>query len=326
MPNTGRAAVADALRNRIVSGLHVGQLRGGERLPNTRALAEEFGVNQRVVMAALRTLADEGFVTLRARSGAYVAPPHPAVGSSLPDLGAWLVSILIQARARGLPPRELSEYVRRSLETRRVRAACIECNRDQLHLLCSELANDHGYVTESAEIEEIRAAGEEPPLALRRADVLVTTLFHAPEVEATAKRLGKPWIAVALRPDAMSEAARGLAEGIVYFIATDPRFEPKLRQMLAPLGPVENLRVLLVGRDDLDAIPRNAPTFVMSSASEYLARRYGPHGGPGRPIHTPRSFSDSTARELLEFVVRANMSALAASMPERRTTAQTPDP
>ena len=312
MPNTGRTEVTDVLRNRIVGGLHVGQLRGGERLPNTRALAEEFGVNQRVVMAALRTLADEGFVTLRARSGAYVAPPHPAVGSSLPDLGAWLVGILVQARARGVPPRELSEYVRRSLETRRVRAACIECNRDQIHLLCSELTNDHGYVTESAEIDEIRAAGAEAPLALRRADVLVTTLFHAPEVEATAKRLGKPWIAVALRPDAMSDAARGLAAGIVYFIATDPRFEPKLRQILSPLGPVENLRVLLVDRDDLDAIPSDAPTFVMSSASEYLAKRYGAQRGPGRPIHTPRSFSDSTARELLEFLVRANMSALAA--------------
>ena len=315
MPHSGRVAVADALRNRVVSGLHVGQLKGGERLPNTRALAKEFGVNQRVVMAALRTIADEGFVTLRARSGAYVVPPHPAVGSSLPDLGAWLVSILVQARARGLPPRELSEYVRRSLETRRVRAACIECNRDQLHLLCSELANDHGYVTESAEIDEIRAAGADAPLALRRADVLVTTLFHAPEVEATAKRLGKPWIAVALRPDAMTDAARGLAEGIVYFIATDPRFEPKLRQILTPLGPVENLRVLLVGRDDLDAIPADAPTFVMSSASEYLAARYGPHGGPGRPIHAPRSFSDATARELLEFIVRANMAALTAGLP-----------
>jgi DNA-binding transcriptional regulator YhcF (GntR family) len=315
MTHTGRVAVADALRNRIVGGLHVGQLKGGERLPNTRALAKEFGVNQRVVMAALRTLADEGFVNLRPRSGAYVVPPHPAVGSSLPDLGAWLVGILVQARARGVPPRELSEYVRRSLETRRVRAACIECNRDQLHLLCSELANDHGFVTDSAEIDEIRACGTEAPLALRRADVLVTTLFHAPEVEAAAKRLGKPWIAVALRPDAMSDAARGLAEGVVYFIATDPRFEPKLRQILAPLGPVDNLRVLLVGRDDLDTIPRDAPTFVMSSASEYLTARYGSRGGPGRPIHSPRSFSDATARELLEFLVRANMAALTAGLP-----------
>src|SRR6476661_7227439 len=201
MPNPGRVAVADALRNRIVSGLHVGQLSGGERLPNTRALADEFGVNQRVVMAALRTLADEGFVTLRTRSGAYVAPPHPAVGSSLPDLGAWLVNMLVQARARGLPPREVSEYVRRSLETRRVHAACIECNRDQLHLLCSELADDHGFVSEAVEVDALRAP--ESDLALRRADVLVTTLYHAAAVQALAERLGKAWIAVALRPEAL---------------------------------------------------------------------------------------------------------------------------
>ncbi|MFL5562797.1 MAG: winged helix-turn-helix domain-containing protein [Gemmatimonadaceae bacterium] len=310
----GREAVADTLRNRIVSGLHVGRLNGGERLPNTRALATELGVNQRVVMAALRTLADEGFITLRARSGAYVVPPHPAVGggSSLPDLGAWLVSMLVQARARGLRPRDVSEYVRRSLETRRVRAACIECNRDQLHVLCSELADDHGYVTESAEVDELHE--RELPLAVRRADVLVTTLFHATEVEALAKKIGKPWIAVALRPDTMSDVARALAQGPVYFIATDPRFEPKLLQMLSPLGPVSNLRLMLVDRDDLDTIPREAATFVMSSANEYLAKRYGARGAPGRPIHSPRSFSDATARELLEFVVRANMTALAAGV------------
>jgi GntR family transcriptional regulator len=312
MPHLGRDAVADTLRNRIVSGLHVGRLSGGERLPNTRALARELGVNQRVVMAALRTLADEGFVTLRARSGAYVAPPHPAVGSSLPDLGAWLVNMLVQARARGLPPREVSEYVRRSLETRRVRAACIECNRDQLHLLCTELSNDHGFVTESTELDELRAS--ELPLALRRADLLVTTLFHANEVEAVAKKIGKPWISVALRPDTMTDVAHGLADGPVYFIATDPRFEPKLRQMLAPLGPTTNLHVLLTGRDEIDTIPRDAPTFVMSSANEYLAARYGAKGAPGRLMHSPRSFSDATARELLEFLVRANMTALAAGV------------
>ena len=318
MARTGRDTVTDALRDRIVNGLHVGRLKGGERLPGTRALAAEFGVNDRVVMAALRALAAEGFVVLRPRSGAYVGPLHPAGSGALPDLGAWLVTVLLQARARGLPPRELPEYARRCLETRRVRAACIECNADQLHLLCSELATDHGYETESVEVDEIAAA--EPPSAVRRADVLITTLYHAAEVQAMAQRLGKPWIAVSLRPEVMESVARRLHDGLVYYVATDPRFEGKLRRMLGPLGPAENLRVLLVGRDDLATIPPDAPTFVMSSARERLAARDGAgnaaSGGDwlGRPIQLPRSLSDDTARELLTFLVRANMAALAAGL------------
>jgi DNA-binding transcriptional regulator YhcF (GntR family) len=309
----GRDAVADALRDRIVSGLHVGQLAGGARLPSTRALAAEYGVNERVVLAALRTLAHEGFVDLRRRSGAYVVPPHPAGVAGLPDLAGWLVGMLVQARARGLAPREVSEYVRRALETRRVRAACIECNRDQLHLLCTELADDHGFVTESVEVGELGA--DEPPLAARRAEVLVTTLYHAAEVQAAAERLGKPWIAVALRPDVMEGVARELREGPVYYVATDPRFEPKLRRMIGPVGPVENVRVVLVGRDDIGAIPRDAPTFVMTSARAQVAALLGGRPGPGRPIQPRRFLSDDAARELLAFLVRANVAALTAGPP-----------
>ena len=304
--------VSEALRSRIVSAIHVGRYVGGERLPNARLLAEEFGVNERVVLAALRTLADEGLVVLKPRSGAYVVPPHPAGGESLPDLGAWLVGMLVEGRARGLPPRELPEYARRCLETRRVRAACIECNDDQLHLLCSELEGDHGIQSERVELNGIRD-GHDLPAAVHRCDVLVTTMFHVTEVQALAERLGKRCIAVALRADVIREVERWLAAGPVYYIATDARFEPKLRQMLDGSAPLENLRVLLVGRDDVRAIPADAPTYVMSSAREHVARCCG-GSGPGLPIHPPRHFSDEAARELLTFVVRSNMNAFAAGL------------
>jgi hypothetical protein len=163
--------------------------------------------------------------------------------------------MLLQARARGLAPREVSEYVRRCLETRRVGAACVECNAAPLHLLCSELAGDHGYISEGTEVRELSA--NDPPLAVRRSDVLVTTLFHAHAV---------------------------------------------------------HLRVMLVGRDDLEAIPRDAPTYVMTSAREYMASRYAGRAAPGHPIHPARSFSDEAARELLTFLVRANMAAFAAGL------------
>jgi DNA-binding transcriptional regulator YhcF (GntR family) len=68
-----RAAVAEALRQRLFTGLHLGVLREGERLPAVRDLARELGVNARVVLAAYEQLQREGLVELRPRSGAYVA-------------------------------------------------------------------------------------------------------------------------------------------------------------------------------------------------------------------------------------------------------------
>jgi GntR family transcriptional regulator len=313
MTRIGREAVAESLRDRIVTALHVGRYVGGERLPATRSLAAEFGVNERVILAALRLLVDDGFIVLKPRSGAYVVPPHPAGGGALPDLGVWLVNMLLQARARGLAPTRVSEYVRRCLETRRVRAACIECNRDHAHLLCSELADDHGYVAESAELEELD--DDTPPIALRRADLLVTTTFHAARVQAAAKRLKKPWITVALRPDVLADVSRCLAEGPVYYVATDPRVDAKLRRMLKPIAPVKHLRVMIAGRDDLSSIPSDAPTFVMTSARQFVKERYGENAGPGKPMfHPPRSFSDAAARELLAFLVSANMAALTVEL------------
>jgi DNA-binding transcriptional regulator YhcF (GntR family) len=305
----GRAAVTEALRASIVGGLHVGRLSGGDRLPSARSLAADYGVNERVVLAALRSLADEGFLDLRTRSGAYVKPPHPAGDGKLPDLGAWLVTMLLQSRSRGLAPREVSHYLEAALKTRRVRAACIECNLDQLHLLCSELAADYGYETHGAELAEIDRSDE-----VARADVFVTTIFHAAEVRALGKKMRKPCIVVTLRSDATEEVGNALRRGPVYYVGTDSRFEPKLRKMLQAVGPTKNLRYVLIGRDDPEDIPPGATTYIMSSAREYLNQRYGPAGPPGHPIHPPRVFSDESARQLLTTLVRANRAALAAGL------------
>jgi DNA-binding transcriptional regulator YhcF (GntR family) len=304
----GRNDVAEALRARIVSALHVGRLAGGDRLPSTKTLASEFGVNERVVLAALRTLAEEGFVELRSRSGTYVQPAHPGGEGVLPDLGSWVVGMLLQARSRGLAPREISRYLRRSLETRRLRAACIECNADQIHLLCSELSADYGYETQSVDVEHLTR-----PDSLADVDVLVTTLFHASQVHAVAKRMRKPCVSVTLRSDVMELIGRTLRNGPLYYVITDARFEKKLPKMLESLGPTKNLRVVLLGRDDVAEIPADAPTYVMSSARERLLST-APAQGLGHQIQPPRIFSDESAKELLTMLVRANSVALAAGL------------
>ena len=72
MTTKRRGQITSFLRQRIVRGLQTSTTRGGARLPSTRALAAELGVDPRVVLSAYRELAAEGLVELRERSGAYV--------------------------------------------------------------------------------------------------------------------------------------------------------------------------------------------------------------------------------------------------------------
>jgi DNA-binding transcriptional regulator YhcF (GntR family) len=301
-----RDTITEGLRQRVVTGLHLGLFRQGDRLPSVRALALEFDADPRVVLAAYRQLEGEGLVEVRARSGIYVAHTAAGTGDSLPQVAEWAVGVLVEALSRGVPAVEFPERVRRCLETLRLRAACLECNTDQTTSLCEELRRDYGL--ESNAVDVAALAAEEVPYDVRRADLLVTTPFHVGEVKRLAERLGKPWIAVSYRADFLTETARLLEQGPVYFVAVDPRFADKLRLIFSSTPHVGNLRTLIVGRDDLARIPEGEPTYVMPAARARL-------DGLSlltRVIPAPRVFSAHSARELLSFVVRSNLAAHAA--------------
>ena len=60
------------IRNQIVVGIAAGRLLPGERLPATRSLAEDLGVNTMTVSKAYRPLRQEGYVTTDRRTGVMV--------------------------------------------------------------------------------------------------------------------------------------------------------------------------------------------------------------------------------------------------------------
>lgn len=111
-------------------------LQTGDRLPGIRAVAEEFAVHQRVALAAYREMERDGLVALRARPAVYVREAQPD-NVVLPKLAARLVEFLIDALGMGVWPPDVSERIRRCLETVRLRAVCIECNADQIDSLCT---------------------------------------------------------------------------------------------------------------------------------------------------------------------------------------------
>lgn len=299
-----RNDVVAILRERIVSGVHFGRIVHGDRLTSARRVAHELDVDARVVANAYEQLRREGMVARQEGSRGYFA----AVGSGLNgETGSgteWLVEILAQALARGVPTAQFVEHARRSLESVRLRVACIECNLDQLRWLGCELERDYGFLTHPVEMGGLEAAADTPS-ALSDVDLIVTTSAHAAEVRPAATMLGKPLVLVTLRPDILSAVARLLAAGPVYFLCTDPRFATKLRHLYKGVPNAANVRPVVLGIDDPAEIPAGAPAWAMQTAIERLG------GVPSqvRALPTTRIFSPDTTRELLSYVVHTNLAA-----------------
>lgn len=301
-----RDELVEGLRERILAGLHLGTLSAGERLASTREVASATGAAPRTVLAAYRALEAEGIVEMRARSGIYVAGGARSARAMLPQLASWVVDLLVQSVARGIAPREFPERVRRCLETLRLRAACVECNADQMRSICTELHNDYGFESQPVDLDRLRAGDADAVSVVRDADLLVTTSSHGSEMQQTAARVERPLVIISLRSELVNEMLRLLEAGPVYFVTVDPRFSDALHDVLRPMGRDGNARLVVLGRDDLAAIPAGAPTYVTAAAREHPES--SAHAGGVIPL--PRVFSLQAARELLTFIVLRNIAAL----------------
>lgn len=306
MPEARKDEIVARLRRRILNGLHLGRLRVGDRVPSAREVAAEFSVDQRTALSAYKELVVQGLVDLRPRSGMYVADISTRSRARLTELARWATDVFVQATERDVAPIDLPSRLRRCIDTLRLTTACVECNTDQLRSLCMELQADYGLATIPIELDALEA--DRNLADLRDIDLVVTTMYHATEVKDVARRLGKPAIAISLRKDLVDEFLADLARGPTYFVATDPRFEAKVRDIFKDTSGAENIRTAIAGRDDLSAIPHDARTHLMRPVREMypdsdLVRRSPPAG---------RVFSPESIRQILTFIIGANLQAMAA--------------
>lgn len=280
------------LRTRVAEGLRSGVLEHGDRLPSVREVADELDVDTRVVLAAYQQLGEEGLVEVRSRSGVFATAPGNA--QLLPR--RWMLEILVGAIDRDVPPLRFVDHVRSALITRRVRAAVLECNDDQLQSMAEELRTIYGLEVTTIHVDAV--SSDSAARDLREVDILISA-GHSEIVARTAALMGKPHIIARVRPALLERFGRLLARGPVYFLATDPRFGVKLRRLVAPMARSENLHVLLVDRDDLSIIPHGAPTYVMRNA----LRRFPGRKHAGREILPQRIFSRETSHEILSHIL-----------------------
>ena len=302
-----RSEIADALRGRLLRGLHAGALRAGDRLPSARELRHEFGdVDHRIILDAYRLLETEGLVELRARGGIYVAR-QPGVGNVPLPSASWLTDVFAQSVAREIPLGELHHWLRRGIATLRLRCVAIQGTADQIAGLCRELHDDYGLVTLGMNARDL-AAAREVPADLRHADLIVTTVGYESLLRPLAERHGKTLIVVDVRPDLIGGEWRLLLRRPVYVVMKDERFADILRDFFRDTPGADNIRAVVLGRDSLDAIPDDAAVYVTRSARTAL----GKTPVRGRLLPSARLFSSESARQLIRFIVEANLHALAA--------------
>ena len=298
-------AIVDTLRGRVLRGLQAGTLRAGDRLPSARALAVEFDADHRLLIAAYKQLVAEQLVELRPRGGAYVMPRPQSERGRPPLPEAWLVDVLVQGLGRELPGPELHEWLRRCVETLRLRAVVITTTDDQAYGLCRELRDDFGFDSEAILADEVRVLTV-APLSVRRADLIVTTRAHADLVRALGSDLHKTVTVVDVRPELLGGEWALLLRRPVYAVVATPEFGVMLRTFFAQLPGIENLRIVVFGRDDLAEIPEGAPTYVTQRVrADLRGVRI-----PGRVLPAVRTISTKSAREVFSFIVRANIEAI----------------
>lgn len=309
---TAGEELVDVLRGRILRGIEAGALHAGDRLPSAREWAGELGLDHRVVLAAVRQLAGEGLVETRERGGIYLS--NRQHGGGIPPLPEpWIVDVLAQGLTREIPVPELSEWLRRCTETLRLRAAVVTTTEDQALGLCRELRDDFGLDADAvtpAELPEVDGAADvgstSVPLPLRRADLIVTTRAHESRVRELGALLHKPVIATDVRPDLVTGEWALLLRKPVYAVVASQQFGEMLRRFFADVPGVDNLRIVVLGEDDVSTIPPGAPTYVTQHVRAQLA---GTHI-PGQILPAARTIAAASAREILTFVVRSNLEAL----------------
>lgn len=302
-----RAEIADTLRGRLLRGLHANTLQRGERLPSARDLKQEFGVDHRLILDAYRELEREGLVELRARGGVYVSSEHALGALPLPS-ATWITDFLTQSVAREIPLPEVHDWLRRAVETRRLRAVAIQSTADTIAGLCRELRDDYGF--EADGVNAAALAGDiEPPTELRYADLVVTTPGLESLVRPIAERFRKKLIVAELRSDLIGGEWRLLLRRPVYVIVKDEAFVALLRKFFAQTPGAENIRPIVLGRDSVDAIPEGAPTYVTRGAADALDGVVV----RGRLLPAARLFSPQTSREIIQFIVDENFRALAGA-------------
>lgn len=109
---TSSTSITSQLVDRLREAIDTGELAPGEKLPTTRALAEEVSINHLTAVRVYRRLAELGYVTSAVGRGTFVrSVPPPAPDAQERDPVDWQTAVLPELRATFSNEMFLSTYM-----------------------------------------------------------------------------------------------------------------------------------------------------------------------------------------------------------------------
>jgi DNA-binding transcriptional regulator YhcF (GntR family) len=249
------------VRARLLSALHVGKLRPGDRVPSVRRLADLTGINHKTVHRAYTALAKEGILDVRPGSGTFVGERRSSPGdqSRLPGLSQVIERCRLEAGQLGLSPETYSHFVSICLADGLggLPVGVIECNWEQITIIGRDLGDAFNL---SVRPILLSALEKDPAEALGAVGSVVTTDCHYSQVVEKLEPLGVATYTVTLDqvfPRQLLDLAR---EDDIVMVLQDRAFGPVLRRLLTQLeGNAESVRrIRFVGEREAPRVLRSA--------------------------------------------------------------------
>jgi DNA-binding transcriptional regulator YhcF (GntR family) len=228
-------------RDQLLTALHLGSVRGGQRLPSVRQIAQRSGINLKTAFAIYQRLRQEGYIELRTGSGAYVADIDR---SDLDQTYCLSVLQLIKSNLAEAGHLKLDAHRYRSLverfidrsELAGVQVAVVECNQEQIDLFAHEISSRLRVRVFPVLVAQLESPDRRTARALAQSTYFLTTDYHFKQVREIAGRYQKKLLQVRLNPAFLTELVKAARRGRVLMIVSDADFFPAFRQNLIGLG------------------------------------------------------------------------------------------
>ncbi|MBI3450588.1 MAG: GntR family transcriptional regulator [Acidobacteria bacterium] len=239
LDRSAQESLLSQARDQIVSALHAGVVRRGDRLPSLRQVADRSRLNVKTVLKVYTLLAGEGLLEMRRGSGAFVTAYDPGEfePAQAVRLARFIRRHLDEASGMSLTPGAYASLIT-SLSTRgalaRQSVVVLECNREQVDLYAEEITRRVGVKTHAVMLSDLHA--KKSAAILRSSSVLAVTDFHMKEGATIAQEHRRPIIRLRLRRDFLPTMIDAARRGRVLMIVSSAAFIPAFKKALVLLG------------------------------------------------------------------------------------------